>query len=181
MKWKIEERKLSELVGMATNPRQISKHDFLHLTESIEKFGQCQPIVINHDNTIIGGHQRACAMKKLGFSNVEVAVPDLPLSEKEISELNIRLNRNNGEWDFDILANAWELGDLLEWGFVKDEFHLESVENITDQIEEDEKEKPAKKCTMTIIFSDEKQLQDAENRIATILDEYQGTVYKVKI
>jgi len=39
------------------------------------------------------------------------------LSEKEVEELNIRLNKNTGSWDFDILANEFELPDLFEWGF----------------------------------------------------------------
>jgi len=39
------------------------------------------------------------------------------LSEKEVEELNIRLNKNTGSWDFDVLANEFELPDLVEWGF----------------------------------------------------------------
>jgi hypothetical protein len=44
------------------------------------------------------------------------------LDEKEVEELNIRLNKNVGEWDFDTLGNEFETSDLLEWGFT--EFQL---------------------------------------------------------
>jgi len=52
-------------------------------------------------------------------------VPETKLSDRDVEELNIRLNRNTGEWDWDILANEWEVEDLQEWGF-DDEFKTES-------------------------------------------------------
>jgi DNA modification methylase len=56
-------------------------------------------------------------------------VPDQSLDQKDIDELNIRLNRNLGEWDFDILANQWDVDNLIEWGFTEEElsFDLDSV------------------------------------------------------
>ena len=52
-------------------------------------------------------------------------MPETKLSDRDVEELNIRLNRNTGEWDWDILANEWEVEDLQEWGF-DDEFKTES-------------------------------------------------------
>lgn len=134
MKWTLEKRKISELKEYARNPRRLNKHDAKHLQDSLDRFGQCEPLVINSDNTIIGGHQRLRTLKKLKYKEVDVYVPDCPLSEKEVEELNIRLNRNNGEWDFDMLANAWDIGDLLDWGFTEDNLQIDA--DVLKEVEE---------------------------------------------
>jgi hypothetical protein len=173
MKWILEKRKIDELHEYARNARRISKHDALHLQQSLDKFGQCEPIVINTDNSIIGGHQRLRTMRKMGYKEVDVYVPDSPLEEKEVEELNIRLNRNNGDWDFDMLGNA-------DWGFTMEELDLEEIPGLVDESSEEEKPSP-KKCSMTIHFKDPKHLQEAENRISLIVDEFDGAYYKAKL
>lgn len=178
MEWKQEKRKLSELHANEKNPRKLSKADAQQLQRSLEKFGVCEPIVINWDGTIIGGHQRVRTLKKMGHKEVDVYLPLQPLSEKEAEELNIRLNKNSGDWDFDILANSWEPDDLVEWGFTMDELHLESIPG---QEGEEEGQQPPQKVTMTITFMDAGHLQEAENEIATIVDAYAGASYKVKV
>lgn len=177
MEWKLEKRKLSELHANEKNPRKLSKSDAQQLQRSIEKFGVCEPIVINWDGTIIGGHQRVKTLKKLGYKEVEVYLPDQPLSEKEADELNIRLNKNSGDFDFDILANSWDPNDLVDWGFSMEELHLESIPSH----EGEEDQSPPQKATMTITFMDAGHLQEAENEIATIVDAYAGASYKVKV
>jgi DNA modification methylase len=52
-------------------------------------------------------------------------VPDRELSIDEMRELNVRLNKNQGEWNFDTLANNFELDDLLDWGFEKSDLDLD--------------------------------------------------------
>lgn len=52
-------------------------------------------------------------------------MPDRMLTKEEVNELSIRLNRNHGEWDWDKLANEWELDELVAWGFNLDELHLD--------------------------------------------------------
>lgn len=179
MEWKQEKRKLSELHSNEKNPRKLSKADAQQLQRSIEKFGVCEPVVVNWDGTIIGGHQRVRTLKKLGYKEVDVYLPDSPLSEKEAEELNIRLNKNSGDWDFDILANCWDPDDLVDWGFTMDELHLESIPGAEG--EEGDEQKPPQKATMTITFMDAGHLQEAENEIATIVDAYAGASYKVKV
>lgn len=177
MEWKLEKRKLSELHANEKNPRKLCKSDAQQLQRSIEKFGVCEPIVINWDGTIIGGHQRVRTLKKLGYEEVEVYLPFSPLSEEEANELNIRLNKNSGDWDFDMLANAWNPEDLVEWGFSMEELHLECL----PPSEESDEQTPPQKATMTITFMDSGHLQEAENEIATIVDAYAGASYKVKV
>jgi len=85
---------------------------------------------------IIGGHQRCRILKKLGHKTAWVAVCDETITQEQIDELNIRLNRNSGEWDDDILANEWELRDLIEWGFTPDELSVDTT--ALDPAEEDD-------------------------------------------
>jgi ParB-like chromosome segregation protein Spo0J len=115
--WKTEERPIKALKKHPKNPRQLSKDQHYHLKTSLEKFGLIDKIIINLDNTIIGGHQRLKILKELGYTKVDCSVPDRQLDEQEIDELCVRLNKNTGAWDFDELANTWEADDLLAWGF----------------------------------------------------------------
>lgn len=178
MEWKLEKRPIKDLHANEKNPRTLSKADAQQLQRSIEKFGVCEPIVINWDGTIIGGHQRVRTLKKLGYKEVDVYLPDAPLSQEEADELNIRLNKNSGDWDFDILANSWNHEDLVDWGFSMDELHFECIPGSEG---EDGEQKPAQKATMTITFMDAGHLQEAENEIATIIAAYAGASYKVKV
>ena len=178
MKWTLETRKIKSLNERKDNPRKLSRSDADHLQRSIETFGLCEPVVVNRNGNIIGGHQRIRTLRKLGYSEVEVYVPDTTLSETQEKELCVRLNKNSGDWDFDTLANEWEVDDLVSWGFKMEELHLESIPGLEPNDDED---KSSKKCTMTIYFNDETHLQEAENEIATIVSAYQGATYKVKI
>lgn len=140
--------KIAELKNHARNPRKLNKHDAEHLQRSLEKFGQCEPIIVNTDGLIIGGHQRVRTLKKMGEKEVDAYVPDVPLSDKDVDELNIRLNRNAGEWDFDILANGWDLVDLLDWGFTEDDLSIDAevISAADDEQEKDNDAKSEKLC-----------------------------------
>lgn len=137
--WHLETRKLSALTDHPRNPRKLDKNDALQLKESLEKFGVIDKPVITPQGMIIGGHQRKHILKKLSIKEVECWVPDRELTDKEVDELNIRLNRNIGEFDWDILANEFEITDLLDWGFKLDEFG--AVGSALEEVEEDETEK----------------------------------------
>ena len=149
IKWKLEKRKISDLKDYPKNPRQLTKEQEHHLRTSLEKFGLIDKIIINQDNTIIGGHQRKKTLKKLEYKEVECMVPDRLLDEKEVEELNIRLNRG-GEFDWDILANSYEINDLLEYGFSMNEFigFDQDDQPTNDDENEDDQASKAKKCKM---------------------------------
>lgn len=120
MKWHLETRKISSLKDHPKNPRVLTKEQADQLQKSLEKFGLIDKPIINPDGLIIGGHQRKNILKKLAIKEVECWVPDRELTEKEIDELNIRLNRS-GEFDWDSLANNYEIPELKEWGFSENE------------------------------------------------------------
>ena len=117
--WQLKTYKLADLTDYYKNPRSLSDKEFKQLKTSLDKFGMIDKPIVNADsaNTIIGGHQRKHVMEASGVKECECWIPDRELSEKEVEELNIRLNKNTGSWDFDTLANEFELPDLVEWGF----------------------------------------------------------------
>ena len=101
MKWTNEKRKISELVPYIANPRQITEKQAKDLKASLAKFGLADPLVINTDNMIIGGHQRKKIIETLLSSDpdllVDVRVPERELTIDEARELNVRLNKNVAE------------------------------------------------------------------------------------
>ena len=125
--WTLQQFNIDELTDYYKNPRSLSEKEFKQLKTSLDKFGMIDKPIVNLDsaNTIIGGHQRKHVLEATGVKECECWVPDRELSDKEVEELNIRLNKNTGSWDFDVLANEFELDDLLEWGFDKGELDLD--------------------------------------------------------
>jgi len=116
MQWLNETRNIEDLAEAKYNPRKMSRKQAKDLNTSLEKFSLVDPIIINLDGTIIGGHMRCKVLKKQGVSTVEVRVPDRQLTPEEEKELNLRLNRNIGEWDYDVLA-SFDKNFLVDVGF----------------------------------------------------------------
>lgn len=136
MRWALEKRKLSELKAYQKNPRRLSKDQYEHLKKSIDKFGLIDKPIVTKDNILIGGHQRVKVLAKDNVNEVECWIAQDELTPKDIEELNIRLNKNTGDWDYDILANQWEVKDLLDWGFTEEELQFD-IDAITGKDEED--------------------------------------------
>ncbi len=172
MKWSLVAKNINELKPQAKNPRRLSKEQKSNLFTSLENFGMAEPIVVNTDGTIIGGHQRYLMLKSKGQKLIDCMMPDTPLSPMEIDELTIRLNKNQGEFDYDLLANSYDPENLVEWGFTMDELHLESLP--------DQKDQP-KTFQLTAKFENEDDLRQAEIDIASIIDKYASASYKVKV
>mgnify|MGYP003132696934 CR=1 FL=1 len=128
---KYTKKELKNLIGAKYNPRKLSNKQYKDLKNSIDKFGLVDPIIINSDNTVIGGHQRLKILKEKHSSNYLVNVVQLNLTKEDEKELNVRLNKNNGEFDFDLLANNFDIDELVDWGFK----HIELGLNL-DKIEE---------------------------------------------
>ena len=129
-------RKISELIHPDYNPRQIKKEDFEQLKRSLSEFDSVEPAVINtapgRENIIVGGNQRIRAAEELGWQEFPCVSVCLELDREK--ELNVWLNRNTGSWDFDKLANGFDVSDLMDWGFEEWEFGIvqEPAENETD-------------------------------------------------
>jgi DNA modification methylase len=105
------------------NPRTWNKEAVVQLKESIKRYGLVDPLIVNsapnRRNIVIGGHFRLYTAKELGISTVPVVYLNIPDIEKERS-LNLRLNKNTGEFDWDLLAKFSE-GFLSDVGFSSEE------------------------------------------------------------
>ena len=103
----ITDVKISNLKAAIYNPRKWSASAISSLKDSIKIFGIVDPIIVNaasaRKNIVIGGHMRLQAAISLGIKEVPVVYLNIPNIAKE-KELNLRLNRNQGEWDFKLLA-----------------------------------------------------------------------------
>jgi DNA modification methylase len=120
--WTNSTRKLSELIPWPINPAIIGKDEAKRLEESLAEFGQIQTIAVSPTNEIYDGHQRQTvwgASRKFGMDyEVDVRVSSRELTEQERKKLVIYLRKGTvGEFDFDLLANNFEFGDLIDWGF----------------------------------------------------------------
>ena len=121
---KIKQRKISELNPAEYNPRQLTDKQYKQLKKSLKTFGCVEPVVINSNpmrkDIIVGGHQRCKVWADLG--NDTIPTVEVELDESAEMELNVRLNKNTGEFDFDMLANYFDMDALKDWGFQSFEF-----------------------------------------------------------
>lgn len=129
IQWHIENKKLKDLKPHPKNPRRLTKEQALHLEESLSKFGLIDLPIINTDCTVIGGHQRLNILKKQKVKEVDCWIPDRFLEPNEVEELLIRLNKNHGEFNYDDLANNFDVADLITWGFTLDDFQVLPVQD----------------------------------------------------
>ena len=118
--WTNETRKLSDLIPWDVNPRQLTEKQAEHLQKSLRKFGLAQPFLISPDDDIYDGHQRTKLMdimKEWGHdADIDCRMSSRLLTDDERRELVVRLHENTGEWDFDTLANVYEVEELGDWG-----------------------------------------------------------------
>ena len=150
IEWKLKLFYIEELKEWEHNPRILSKHDYKHLKISLEKFGLIDKPILNHDLTLIGGHQRIKILKDNGLKKIECWYPSRELSQEEFKELNIRLNKNTGEFDFDLLSNIFDTNQLLAFGFEEKElldgFEIPKFDDDAENSSPDLTEKKLTKC-----------------------------------
>lgn len=91
------------------NPRKKLKpgdKEYEKIKSSIVEFGFADPVVVNSDMTIIGGHQRVTVAASLGYTEVPCAIVDVDKTQEKA--LNIALNKITGEWNQELLADLIE-------------------------------------------------------------------------
>ena len=173
---KIEKRLIKDLKPAEYNPRQSTQKQETKLKESLEKFGVVEPIIVNENeerkNIIVGGHFRVRELKKLGYKEVDCVLVNLSVEDEK--ELNIRLNANTGEWDFDILANQFNDFELVEWGLEIPQVNLDE-----DEKEVEIEDEVVKVSTDIIISCNQDDLIDIINDIENIKKKYKN--FKLKI
>jgi len=121
---KVEYVSIDTLIPADYNPRRITESDRKDIKASLEKFGFAEPVIVNRHpdrmNVIVGGHQRVTVAKEeLGYTEVPCVFVSLTLKQEK--ELNVRLNKNQGRWDFDALQKFFDKDWLKDVGFVDSE------------------------------------------------------------
>lgn len=105
MEWKT--LSVDELRPAAYNPRKKLKpgdKEYEKIKNSIQEFGYVEPIIVNYDMTVIGGHQRLTVLKDLGYTEVQCVVVRIE-DENKVKALNIALNKITGAWNEQLLAD----------------------------------------------------------------------------
>ena len=144
---KVQNVNIKDLKLLEDNPRQISRKELANLASSISEdpdYLRNRPILVNRVDGVLNvyaGNQRVRAAKKLKWKQIPCIVDD-DLDENTVKKRIIKDNRHGGEWDFDILANEWDLNFLLECGFTEKELEL----TLDYSEEKSEKEKKIKTC-----------------------------------
>jgi len=175
----IKQHNINDLVFAEYNPRQLTKEQYKNLKDSIKRFGLVDPVIINknkdRENIVIGGHQRLKIAKDLNIEKIPCVELDLTIDQEK--ELNVRLNKNTGEWDWDALGNYFDVESLIDWGFTNEELQFETpdVVGLTDEDEIPEKVTPRTKLGDIWILGNHKLLcgdcTDFENIDQLLLDQ----------
>ena len=126
MEWKT--LSVDALRPAAYNPRKKMKagdKEYEKIKNSILVFGYVEPIIVNYDMTVIGGHQRLTVLKDLGYTEVQCVVVHIE-DEHKVKALNIALNKITGAWNEQLLADL--LVDLQSVDFNTDLTGFEAPE-----------------------------------------------------
>ena len=111
-----------QIEGLPKNPRFIKDDKFKKLVKSIEEnpemLGYRELLVYPHGGKyiVIGGNMRLRACKELGYKEVPCKVLPQDTTIEQLKAYTIKDNSGFGEWDFDLLANEWDVSDLNDWG-----------------------------------------------------------------
>ena len=161
---KIKQRKISELNPAEYNPRQLTDKQYKQLKKSLKTFGCVEPVVINSNpmrkDIIVGGHQRCKVWFDLG--NDTIPTVEVELDEAAEMELNVRLNKNTGEFDFDMLSSYFDMEVLKEWGFQDYEFGMTLDDDMTDDFDlPDGDKEPFQQMTFTLADAQAEAIKEA--------------------
>lgn len=134
---KFEKRNINDLIYANYNPRKKLTPDdeeYKKILNSISEFGYVAPIIINSDNTIIGGHQRTTVLKDLGYKDIDVIVIDIDKTKEKA--LNIALNKISGEWDEELLQKLLKELNESEIDVTLTGFDLSEIEKLELELQD---------------------------------------------
>jgi site-specific DNA-methyltransferase (adenine-specific) len=121
---------ITQIKPNPNNPRTIRDNKFKQLVKSIQDFPQMlelRPIVIDENNMVLGGNMRLKACLEAKLTDVPVIHAN-NLSEEKKKEFIVKDNVGYGEWDWDDLANNWDVEELTEWGLDIPNFEVNNLE-----------------------------------------------------
>jgi ParB-like chromosome segregation protein Spo0J len=129
-----------------SNPRYIRDNNFKKLVKSIKEFPEMlekRPIIVDENMIALGGNMRLKAAKAAGLFEIFIIVAE-GWSEKQKEQFIIKDNVGFGDWDWDILANEWDVKELNDWGLHLPEF--DSIDIDTDISEPQNNNSEDQKC-----------------------------------
>jgi site-specific DNA-methyltransferase (adenine-specific) len=134
---KTEQVSISEVKPNPNNPRIIKDDKFAKLVQSIKDFPkmlEIRPIVVNSDMIVLGGNMRLKACKEAGLKKVHIIKAD-ELNEEQQREFIVKDNVSGGEWNWEQLANEWDVEQLDAWGLDVPDFTAEEIEAEEDDFD----------------------------------------------
>jgi hypothetical protein len=155
--------KISEVKSNPNNPRQIKDDKFAKLVQSIKDFPEMldiRPIVVNADMVVLGGNMRFKACKEAGLKEVPIIVAE-NLTDEQQKEFIIKDNVSGGEWDWDMLANEWEVEQLDAWGLDVGGFDVNAADMTDEFTLPDGDKAPFQQMTFTLADEQAEQIQNA--------------------
>jgi DNA modification methylase len=130
---------IKEVKSNTANPRIIKDGKFKQLVQSIKEFPEMlelRPIVVNADMVVLGGNMRLKACIDAGLKEVPIIIAD-SLDEAKQKEFIIKDNVGFGEWDWNVLANEWEVEELAAWGLdLPLDFDEKEIDAVVDDYEQ---------------------------------------------
>lgn len=133
--------KIDQLIPATYNPRKDLKpgdSEYEKIKRSIVEFGYVEPVIVNLDYTIIGGHQRCKVLKDLGFTEIDCVVIDVDKTKEKA--LNIALNKITGEWDTESLAGLLEELNRESYDLELTGFDWSEAEKLLETLKSDDEE-----------------------------------------
>lgn len=159
----IQTIKISEIKLNPNNPRLIKDDKFNKLVRSIQDFPEMlkiRPIVVNSDMVILGGNMRFKACKEAGLKEVPIIIAD-SLNEEQQREFLIKDNTSGGEWNFEMLANEWDVEQLEDWGLDVGGFDVDADDMTDDFSLPDGDKAPFQQMTFTLADEQAEQIKNA--------------------
>ena len=169
-----ERRRLTDIFPADYNPRkdlQPEDDEWKNIARSLATFGYVDPIIINQDGTIIGGHQRAKVLQAMGHKEVDVVVVDMEKSDE--MALNIALNKIGGQWDLDKLKDTLQDIDTSSLDIKVTGFSEGELQLMLGDPGDDEEDEGSEVSRMTFVLTLE-QYAAVEHARELIRKKYSG-------
>ena len=174
------------------NPRLIRNEKYLEQKKSIEETPEMmdlRPVIIDEDDIILGGHQRWRACKELGWKDVPVMqyTREKHLKSESFTKFNktyelvcaeivIKDNTHYGQFDYDILANEWDVHPLVDWGI--DVWQPETDLNLDEFFAEPDLQEEQNKYKIILEYN-----EDEYNKLMEVFEKISGSkesiIYKL--
>jgi len=145
------------------NPRFIKDSKFKKLVKSIKAFPEMlekRPIVVDEDMVVLGGNMRLKACKSAGLFEVWIDIAE-GWTEEQKREFIVKDNVGFGEWDWDILANEWDVDQVKDWGLDLPGFELNEDDFGDDFTLPDGDKEPFQQQTYTLADAQAEQIKNA--------------------